>query len=97
MSSHKDPIRSRLDSSTRIGGDPIPKNQGGGSINTDRMYFSSIQSFRARLLFAFICLLPYISLSIYLHIVGYWAIASILMLTLIIPSAVIWFVVKRTK
>lgn len=64
----EDPISKSKIGAGMGSGDPVPKNQGRGSINTSRDFSTAFTSLSSRVAFVSLCMLPYVVLCVYLYL-----------------------------
>lgn len=74
---------------------PIPPNQGQGSINPDKDYYTSIKSLRGRIIFVGLCVLPYLGFGVYLFMAGSEIQAIILLAAPLLLFLVFWLLLKK--
>lgn len=75
--------------------DPIPSNRGKGSINTNKEYYASIKSLPGRIVFAVLCIIPYLAGGIYLFVAGLEIQAIVLLAIPLALFLVFWFLLKK--
>lgn len=74
--------------------DPIPPNRGRGSIDTNKGY-ASVKSLPGRIVFAILCIVPYLAIGVYLFISGLEIQAIVLLAIPLLLFLVFWFLLKK--